>query len=162
MIHFRSLRTAAFIIAMLAAVFILASSELSCVKRVPLTPAQNALLSVNQAVATVSAANKAMAKSVISVNQAGLIDDNLTNSILNYNQVIAHAVIAADVVQKGTASDSDKVAAVVQVFQSLKLPPDVATLIGGPQTNQMVVTLIESIRALIAGIQSVAVKGGVQ
>ncbi len=130
--------------------------DVGCVKRVPLTPAQTVTLNLNQALAAIATTNKAVASSAISVNQAGLLKNDLTNSILNYSRAVAQAVVAAETVQSGSLTDDQKAAAVKAAIAALKLPADVSALLASSQTEQAVVGLISTINSLQTLIGSVA------
>jgi hypothetical protein len=153
----RTMTTRLSIGVLLLAVLMAAGCQ-GCRKRVPLTAAQNVTLSVNQALASVSVSNHAMIVDVTALNKVGLLKNDLTNSILNYNRSVAQAVIAAETVQKSTATDAVKILAVKEAFKLLKLPPDVAALIAGPQTDQAIAGVIATINSLQSIIG--AIKGG--
>jgi hypothetical protein len=96
-----------------------------------------------------------MASDVIALNTSGLISKPLTNSILNYNRLVAQAVITSENVQKGALSDADKAATIKSALAVLKLPPDVAALVSGPQGDAAIaglVSTINSLQTLIAAI----------
>ena len=130
-------------------------SSVGCVKRVPLSPAQTVTLNLNQTLAAVATTNQAMASDVVALNKSGLIQSPLTNSILNYNRLVAQAVLTAENVQKGALSDADKAATIKSALAVLKLPPDVAVLVSGPQGDAAIaglVSVINSLQTLIGAI----------
>ena len=124
------------------------ASTVGCVKRVPLSPAQTVTLNLNQTLAAVATTNQAMASDVIALNKAALIQSPLTNSILNYNRLVAQSVIAAENVQRGALSDADKAATIKTVLAALKLPPDVAAMVSGPQGDAAIAGLVATINSL--------------
>jgi hypothetical protein len=154
----RSNTIGAALAAALFIVLLVPSLYTGCAKRVPLTATQAITLTLNQALASVPVTNKAMIVDVTALNKVGLIKNDLTNSILNYNRAIAQTVIDAETVQKSGATDAVKVLAIKEAFKLLKLPPDVAALIAGPQTDQAVAGVVATIKSLQDMIG--AIKGG--
>jgi hypothetical protein len=149
----RSTRSAAPIFAVL--LIVSPFFETGCAKRVPLTTAQTVTLDLNQALASLATMNKTMASDVISLNNAGAIKQDLANSVLNYNRLVAQSVIAGVEVQKTSGTPTERAAAVKAALAKLRLPPDVAAVIASPQADQALAGLIntiDSVQSLIRAI----------
>lgn len=124
---------------------------------VPLTQAQQIRLTANQSLATVAAVNKAVAATVRTLSDSGVIQRPLAVEIVHYNDAVAQAGLAAIAVQQSDKSVEEKALAVQLAFVTLpKLPSSVKTFAEGQQTVPAVVTLVASIQTIQALVKALA------
>ena len=131
-----------------------------------LSNSQNVTLSINQAIASIATLNKAVALDAMALNGPGLVSEQVTNSILNYNKLVAQAVLSSEDALRGTLSQTAKEATVRDIFSSLHLPANAIDLLtsplsNGPQNSTPVASLMTGLRSLQNTIQAVVNSGPV-
>jgi hypothetical protein len=141
-------------------IFTLAPFTEGCRTRAPLTPQQQVVLTVNQALATLGATNRAVITDVVAVNKAGFLNDATTRTVLTYCAEVNKTLRAAMPIQKGATSDVDKATAIKALFAALKLPPEVSALLNSTQVDASVVAVQATIKALQDLVASITVTGG--
>jgi hypothetical protein len=121
---------------------------------VPVTPAQQVQLTLNQSLSVVSTLNKSVAQDVIGLNAQGILSKDLTNSILSWQRAIAVQILAAETVQSSTQTDAQKAVAIKNAFSTFNLPADIKALLDSPQSDAAVKGLVTTIQSIVALVRS--------
>ena len=120
-------------------------------------PQGDAAFQTNRTIAAISASNKAMASSVVQLNQLGKIDNDLANSILNYNRDVANGVKSAEVILQSGREWKVIAPEVLKLLREIQLPANAAALVQQPAVDigvQALVAVINTIELLLK--QSIA------
>ena len=112
----------------------------------------DAAFQTNRTIAAISAGNKAMASSVISLNHLGKVSNDQTNAILNYNRDLAQAVKATEVILQSGKNWNVIAPEVLRLLRSVQLPANIATFVKQPAVDigvQSLVAVINTIELLV-------------